>query len=159
MVNLENVHRKQRPGYPSKDVQEEDVREWISEIRDEGVESLVVFLSEKELNEYYDDLLGMYEEEFGEGNVLHAPIEDFSLCDPQLLHDEIIPFMRESVEGEEEVAAHCSAGVGRTGQVLFAWLVNEREMEKRKAMQTVREIGCNPTEAVGEKELLDAVRS
>lgn len=156
----DNLHRRRRPGYGSirERVPEEDVDQWIENSREDGIERVVVLLSEKELTTYYDDLLRRYREEFGGDNVLHAPVEDYSACSHEQLHDEVLPFLRESVKNDADVAVHCSAGVGRTGQVLFAWLVDEQGMSVEDAISEVKEVGCNPLEALSEEELHELVR-
>jgi len=148
-----HIHRKQRPGYPKRRVSEERVGDWIDTASSEGIEKLVVLLSEGELDDYYDSLLNRYTSEFGDDSLLHVPIRDHTRCDPETLHEEILPFLRESVEADEEVAVHCSAGIGRTGQVLFAWMVEEHGMSYGEAMSAVRGVECNPLEALNSKEL------
>ncbi|MDJ0573055.1 MAG: hypothetical protein QNJ53_29010 [Pleurocapsa sp. MO_192.B19] len=43
---------------------------------------------------------------------------------------------------------HCSGGVGRTGQVLTAWLVAQRAFSNKNAIATVKKTGRNPYEAL-----------
>lgn len=43
---------------------------------------------------------------------------------------------------------HCYGGIGRTGHVLAAWLVAQRGFSNKTAIETVRETGRNPYEAV-----------
>ncbi|MGV0024655.1 hypothetical protein [Phormidesmis priestleyi] len=42
---------------------------------------------------------------------------------------------------------HCAGGIGRTGQVLAAWLVYGRGLTTRSSIATVKKMGRNPYEA------------
>ena len=42
----------------------------------------------------------------------------------------------------------CLAGIGRTGQVLTAWLVYDRDLGPERAVETVQEHGRDPMDAV-----------
>jgi hypothetical protein len=50
--------------------------------------------------------------------------------------------------GSGETSNHCSGGVGRTGQVLAAWLVAGRGLSSKSAIAAVKQAGKNPYEAV-----------
>ncbi|MEK0178332.1 hypothetical protein [Microcoleus anatoxicus] len=48
---------------------------------------------------------------------------DFELVDRDILLDRILPFLASANSRGERVVFHCAGGIGRTGQVLAAWLV------------------------------------
>jgi protein-tyrosine phosphatase len=49
-------------------------------------------------------------------------IEDFNIVNPEMLTHQILPFLAATEQHHEKVLIHCSGGIGRTGQVLAAWL-------------------------------------
>ena len=123
-------------------------------------------LLDEQLSCYQSDLLAAYRDSFGEEAVCEAPIRDFTLAEEELLTDTILPFLDDSVCREEKVVVHCSAGFGRTGHVLAAWLVYGRRMANDEAIAAVIAQGRNPHEAAGSglagvaslDSLLDACR-
>jgi protein-tyrosine phosphatase len=50
-------------------------------------------------------------------------IEDFNIVNPEMLTHQILPFLAATEQHHEKVLIHCSGGIGRTGQVLAAWLL------------------------------------
>ncbi|MEM7715876.1 MAG: dual specificity protein phosphatase family protein, partial [Cyanobacteria bacterium P01_A01_bin.68] len=80
--------------------------------------------------------------------VCWSPIEDFSLIDSQTLIQNILPFLSAANRQNEKVVVHCSAGIGRTGQVLTAWLVYKRGFTNQEAISTVMGIKRNPYEFI-----------
>ncbi len=127
----------------------------------------VCCLLESQLSLYASDLLEAYQTAFGEEKVCWAPIMDFQLVEENLLTGTILPFLGDSVHREEKVVVHCSAGSGRTGHVLAAWMVYGRGMTNEEAIGTVKAMGRNPHEAtMGDptreaklESLLDASRA
>jgi protein-tyrosine phosphatase len=92
--------------------------------------------------------MGLYEEHFGSQNVLHAPIPDHHLPSVELVHEHILPFLRNAKEQNEPVVVHCQAGIGRTGVVLAAWLVDEYDYDVESAIEVVKSRYRNPLDAV-----------
>ena len=136
-----------RPGYPSKNVGEDEVREWINFIKDNGIKRVVCLLPRKQLEYYTSPLLDVYEKEFGRENILWAPIEDFHLCDKEMLR-KILQFLKDADNKGERVVVYCSGGLGRTGHVLAAWLVFGRRFSIEDALNAVERTGRDPYEAV-----------
>jgi protein-tyrosine phosphatase len=146
----ENVFGAQRPGYPGKFVQRQVVDEWISYMKKQGISHIVCLLNKEELDLYSTlagGLLGIYADSFGPDNVLWAPTPDRQLCTAEAVKH-ILYFVHESVRKNEKTVVHCSAGIGRTGQVLAAWLVYFHNVTERKAVKMVEQLNRSPMEAV-----------
>lgn len=109
-------------------------------------------LTEEQLNYYSnlsEGLISKYLEAFGRENVLHVPIDDFKLIDKKSL-SQILSFLKNSDRDKQPVLVHCSGGLGRTGQVLAAWLVFKYELTPDEAVKEVLKQGRNPLEAIEE---------
>jgi protein-tyrosine phosphatase len=131
-----------RPGYTEK-----QVSQWIEFMLDRDIQRVCCLLTKKQLDRY-DDLLGSYQQAFGREHVCWEPIEDFSLATPEMLIDRILPFLTIADQQQEKVVVHCSGGIGRTGQILAAWLVAGRGFDYESAIAAVRQTGRNPYEAI-----------
>jgi atypical dual specificity phosphatase len=70
--------------------------------------------------------------------VLHVPVPDMHAPTVDQLH-QAVAFMQEIVRGGGKVVAHCTAGMGRTGTFLAAYLVSEGR-SPRAAMEEVRRL-------------------
>jgi protein-tyrosine phosphatase len=136
------VHGSARPGY-----QDKQILQWIEFMQSQNIKRICCLLAPRQLDKY-SNLLEIYKKEFGLKQVCWAPIEDFNLVDKQLLIQEILPFLVEGNRQNEKVVVHCSAGIGRTGQVLAAWLVYERGFSNQQAISTVMRIKRNPYEFI-----------
>jgi hypothetical protein len=146
----EHVFGSQRPGFPGKFVQKQVVDEWIAYMKKQGVRRVVCLLSDEELGYYptlVDGLLGAYVESFGPDNVLWAPSQDRRLLSEETIRH-LCHFMHAAVMKDEKTVVHCSAGLGRTGQALAAWLVYYHNLSERKAIKAVEELNRSPMEAV-----------
>jgi protein-tyrosine phosphatase len=146
----EYVFGAQRPGFPGKFVQKQVVDEWIAYMKKQGVRRIVCLLSEEELGNYptlAGGLLALYAENFGPDNVLWAPTPDKRLLSRETVKH-ICHYLHAAVAQGEKVVVHCSAGLGRTGQALAAWLVYYHDLTERKAIKAVEELNRSPMEAV-----------
>lgn len=131
-----------RPRYSN-----EGVNNWIEFMHSQEIKRVCCLLPESQLARY-PSLLDVYRQAFGIDQVCWAPIEDFYFADPDLLIPQILPFLATANQKNERVVVHCSGGVGRTGHVLAAWLVAERELSNKAAIAAVKQTGRNPYEAI-----------
>jgi len=148
-----------RPGFPSSPVSSMQLQRWIAFMQAQGITRVLCLLSPHQLAAY-NDLLGTYRQVFGKDNVLWVPIADFHLAEEVQLIDQIVPFLAEGEQRQEKTVVHCSAGIGRTGHVLAAWLVSYRGMSNEEAITAVKRQGRNACES-GDKgldRLLDRCR-
>jgi len=145
--NTEIVYGACRPGYPATEPDETDVAAWLAAIESHGIKRVCCLLSADQL-QLYDDLLGQYQHRFGPDHVLHAPVQDYTPVSSTLFREQIRPFLQESMRQELPTVVHCSAGIGRTGQVLALWLALEHEYDLETAIHTVRNQHRDPLESV-----------
>ena len=130
-----------RPGYSAQ-----NVSDWVNFMKSRGIGRVCCLLADPQLA-HYSDLLGVYRQAFGIERVCWAPIEDFQLADRETLIQRILPFLAAADQLGEKVVVHCSGGIGRTGQVLAAWLVSGRGLSNSAAIAATRRTGRNPYEA------------
>jgi protein-tyrosine phosphatase len=131
-----------RPGYG-----EEQIQEWLEFMMGQGIQRVCCLLPESQLAPFTTSLLDTYRQTFEPHRVCWSPIEDFQLSDRATLTEVILPFLTEADRLGEKTVVHCAAGIGRTGQVLSAWLVYARGFTNQKAIASVRKTGRNPYEA------------
>jgi protein-tyrosine phosphatase len=132
---------------------------WLAFMSAHGIRRVVCLLSDDQLAAY-TDLLSRYRAHFGAQRVRHAPIPEFSLADRATLVTVILPFLAAADQQGEPVVVHCSAGIGRTGHVLAAWLVAGRGYTNADAIAAVARGGRDARES-GDRRLdtlLDAAR-
>ena len=135
------------PGWHSAAGHAVAIDDWVEFMRAEGIERVCCLLTGSQLDDC-GAILDCYAEAFGEANVLHAPVRDHHLVPEDVLVEEILPFLAASRTAEQPVVVHCLAGIGRTGQVLAAWLVYNRDYGPERAIEAVREQGRDPLDAV-----------
>ncbi len=95
---------------------------YIHAIKEKGIEAVTVLLPEQELEKAGRscDLIGKYRE--AELEVLHFPLENFSVPDAMDKFDDLIRDIVEFLE-KKELLIHCLTGCGRTGMVASGVLV------------------------------------
>ena len=153
-----------RPGYPTRTlIADCVVNEWMDFMEEHGIKAVCCLLDQEQLDYYQNALLTSYRKRFGSEKVCSAPIPDYTFADETLLVTKILPFLATSVGQGEKVVVHCSAGMGRTGHVLAAWLVYGRGLSNQAALEAVRSSGAQrkPCEVADKKtldSLLDACR-
>jgi protein-tyrosine phosphatase len=128
------------------------VSEWIQFMQSQDIQRVCCLLPESQLAPY-PDLLETYRDTFGsdrntEPCLCWAPLADFEIADRATLIEQILPFLAAADDQSKRVVVHCAGGIGRTGQVLAAWLVYRRGYTNRGAIEAVRRSGRNPYEAV-----------
>ncbi len=138
----------ERPGYNATCVSSAVVDEWVTFMKQKGIQRICCLLDQEQLAFYEKDLLGVYRRVFGAEHVCHTKVEDYHLCDLGDLEDKVLPFLRESDQNRMPIVVHCSGGSGRTGHILATWLVRERGLSVDEAIQAVCNTGRNPWEAV-----------
>jgi protein-tyrosine phosphatase len=119
-----------------------DLDAWIAFMQAQGIQRVCCLLPEIE------SLRDRYQVTFGPENLCWAAVEDFHVVEKLLLEQTVLPFLAESVQREHKVVVHCGGGIGRTGQVLAAWLVAGRDLWRVEAVNQVKQMGRDPYEAV-----------
>ena len=137
------------------------VASWIEFMKEQNIDRVCCLLTKKQVSQY-SNLIDTYKQQFGEKQVCWTPIKDFHFVERATLIEGILPFLIATEKENKRVVVHCSGGIGRTGQILAAWLVARRELSIKEAVSVVRASGRNPYEAMffsifkGRNPMLDA---
>jgi Dual specificity phosphatase, catalytic domain len=115
-------------------------QDWLTSMQAQGMRRVCCLLPRQPV--------AMYVQTFGADRVCVAPIGDFRVVDRAVLKNVILPFLQAADQAREPVVVHCGGGIGRTGQVLVAWLIVGRGYAVSDAIAAVKQQGRNPYEAV-----------
>ncbi|MEF8783477.1 MAG: dual specificity protein phosphatase family protein [Haloarculaceae archaeon] len=143
----EHVFGAACPGWHSAGSHETTVNRWVEFMLDHGIDRVLSLLPVSR-SDADDTALARYHDAFGQSNVRHVPVPNRRLVGADILRDDILPFLVDTTERGDRVVVHCLAGLGRTGQVLAAWLVSYHEYPPHEAVDTVMRMGRDPTEIV-----------
>jgi len=158
------LHGAERPGYNlSVPIPEEPIHAWIKAMYSHGIRRVICLLAREQLDYYTTNPLSLYNTSGLFTTVSHAPIKDFSAPPVATLHH-ICALIQDAEEAHEPVVVHCSAGYGRTGLVLAAWLIVRYGVTVNDAIGEVidfargQSVWRNPLEAGSDsQELLEAL--
>lgn len=70
------------------------VDERVEYMGETDIEHALCLLEGDELDEYEVDLFDQYQETFGEEQVYHVPIPDYTTVSPDTFWEDILPFLR-----------------------------------------------------------------
>lgn len=142
----EHVFGAACPGWHSVGSHGTVVTRWIEFMLDQDIDRVLCLLPVGRGGEGV--ALTRYREAFGRSNVKHTPVPNRRLVGVDDLRGDILPFLADADETGDRVVVHCLAGLGRTGQVLAAWLVFRHDYRPHEAVDTVMRMGRDPTEIV-----------
>jgi protein-tyrosine phosphatase len=110
----------------------ETVIEWTSFMKDNGIRHILMLLDDNELEDYAEPgLVKLYE---NAGFKVHH--------EPMLIAgapNRIFDIIQQAESNGERVVAHCTHGMGRSGRVSAAWLVNRYGLSPEEATKEVME--------------------
>lgn len=106
--------KSSRPGHRSENVSIDTVESWIEKVKNMGINSIICFLAERQLDFYSGIPYGLLEHYRKSGfEVLHLPERDY--LEPPLSEETLKKAVSGFEELEKPVLIHCSAGIDRTG--------------------------------------------
>ena len=128
----------ERPGYYHRGkIPSEEVQKWILFMKNQNIKEVICLLDETQLRQYKNPLLDQYKKNFKQAHSI--PIEDFTIPSARTL-EKILDCIFAGEEKNHKILVHCSAGMGRTGIVLAAWLIAKYHFQAQQAVERV----CQP---------------
>jgi protein-tyrosine phosphatase len=124
-----------------------DPQPWFDFMQQQQIQRVCCLLEDKALQKY-PDRRRQYHQQFGENNVLWAPIADFTIAPIALVTQQILPFLADAIAHQQKVVVHCAGGLGRTGHILACWLVYQYDLRNQDAIATITATGRKPQEAI-----------
>jgi putative intracellular protease/amidase len=125
------VYTSERPGNPlgkNDLVPDEKVHEYITFMKDQGIGRVLLLLDENEIT-IYSDLLAMYQAGGLQYNMQSMNEEGAA--------KKVLAILKASEQQGERVCAHCTGGIGRSGRVAAAWLVERYDLTPDVATEEV----------------------
>jgi hypothetical protein len=125
------LYTAERPGNPpgkNDPVPDEKVHEYITFMKEQGVGRVLLLLDANEMA-IYSDLLAMYKAGGLEYNVQSMNEEGAA--------QKLMAILMASEEQGERVCAHCTGGIGRSGRIAAAWLVERYDLTPAVATEEV----------------------
>lgn len=98
-------------------------------LRDQGIQVLLS-LTEEPLRQDWVEDTGLL--------MVHVPVPDMTAPTPEQL-DQCISTIKKANDAGMGVVVHCTAGLGRTGSILAAYLVSQGQ-SAQKAIEQIREL-------------------
>jgi protein-tyrosine phosphatase len=125
------VYTSERPGNPPGKndlVPDEKVHEYITFMKEQGIGRIILLLDENEIA-IYSDLLAMYQA----GGLQY----NMQSMNEHGAAKKIAAILKASEKQGERVCAHCTGGIGRSGRVAAAWLVERYNLTPDVATEEV----------------------
>lgn len=142
-LSVEGLHDMYLSSHPLEGVHHSGnvrshVDEFIADIKARGVGTVVVLLPSHELHDLYGDVDLLEEYAQHQLEVVHFPLENFSVPEKIELFDGLIQQLVGTL-GEHPILVHCMAGCGRTGLIAAGVLVRHGS-SATEAIEVVRDI-------------------
>jgi len=162
-----SIYGSSKPEHSYNSISAESIQEWVDYVKSQGISGVLCLLEKHSLDMIYKmtgvNLIDRYRKEFGNENVMLAPVPDFSYISRDTFTKSILPFLKKFADTDRKVVVHCAGGIGRTGQILAAWLTHGRGYDIEDAIDAVKMASPalrNPQEAgIGYFGEIDSLRT